>query len=118
MSVSYCPSTGVASLSIQTVEMVLAGMQINPRLVGAYKKLLLQDPCSYCGAPADVQDHIVARRRGGTNEWDNLTGSCTYCNTFKSARSLLGFLGYRRSGLREQIEVLLAERVAWGGIGR
>lgn len=73
------------------------------RDLAAYKKLLLGDPCAYCGAPSTVLDHVQARKRGGANDWTNLVGLCALCNTRKSARSILGFLGgeLHRPVLRE-----------------
>lgn len=77
------------------------------------------DPCAYCGEPADVLDHIVPESQYGPNGWENLTAACSLCNTRKSGRSLLGYLGYRR--LREAtdavVEPILAERGDWGRLG-
>lgn len=57
-----------------------------------YADVLLLDPCSYCGAPADTIDHIEPVIDGGTNEWCNLTAACASCNSSKHARPLLIFL--------------------------
>jgi hypothetical protein len=62
------------------------------QLAGEYGTILLGDPCSYCGAPAEHLDHIDPLSREGSPDWDNLTASCVSCNTSKQARSLLGFL--------------------------
>jgi 5-methylcytosine-specific restriction endonuclease McrA len=61
-------------------------------LVVEYGEILLGDPCSYCGAPAEHIDHIDPLARGGSPDWDNLTAACASCNTSKQARPLLGFL--------------------------
>lgn len=57
-----------------------------------YGRILLSDPCSYCGGPGGVLDHITPVVAGGTNDWHNLTSSCRTCNSRKSKRSLLTFL--------------------------
>lgn len=64
--------------------------------IGAYKRALVADVCSYCGGPAEMLEHIDAKSRGGGNEWDNLTGACHSCNWKKKSQSLLGFLGSRQ----------------------
>jgi len=60
-----------------------------------YRAVLLNDPCSYCGAPAAAIDHVTPRRRhsklprlsnrlaviAGLDNWDNLTAACSRCNT-------------------------------------
>jgi hypothetical protein len=58
----------------------------------SYPAILMGDPCSYCGAPAEHIDHIVPLARGGSGDWDNLTASCAACNLSKSAKSLLDFM--------------------------
>lgn len=57
--------------------------------------VLLRDPCAYCGGVATALDHIVARSRGGQDEWENLTAACAACNGAKRERSLLSFLALR-----------------------
>ncbi len=57
-----------------------------------YVRILLSDPCSYCGAPMRHVDHITALARGGSGEWNNLTAACSACNFSKSASSVLEFL--------------------------
>lgn len=54
-----------------------------------YADILLNDPCSYCGGPADTIDHITPTTRGGTSEWSNLTAACMRCNQSKRNRPLL-----------------------------
>lgn len=64
-----------------------------------YIAMLLKDPCSYCGRPGvtTVIDHIE-RGRGGT--WENLTAACRACNSGKSKRSMLHYIGLRPWELR------------------
>lgn len=56
------------------------------------REVLARDPCSYCGGPVEVIDHIHPSARGGANDTTNLTGACRACNASKSAKSLLTFL--------------------------
>lgn len=60
-----------------------------------YARLLVNDPCSYCGGPAGTIDHIEP---GDNNEWDNLTAACHSCNSRKRTRPLLVFLALRTPG--------------------
>jgi HNH endonuclease len=59
-----------------------------------YAIILIGDPCSYCGRPAEAVDHITAVAKSGPNHWTNLTASCKSCNSKKRTRSLLGFLAW------------------------
>ena len=54
-----------------------------------YAAVLLGDPCSYCGGPADTIDHIEPTVFGGSQGWENLTAACRSCNSRKNANSLL-----------------------------
>jgi hypothetical protein len=47
--------------------------------------------CIYCGAAAEVVDHIIAKRRGGTDRDENLAASCGTCNAAKRDQSLEQF---------------------------
>lgn len=55
----------------------------------AYIDVLLNDPCSYCGGPAEHLEHIEPRSLGGPHDWTNLTASCGPCNRSKGNRLLL-----------------------------
>lgn len=50
-------------------------------------------PCSYCGDPATVIDHVVPLSRGGTNELANLAPACAPCNGSKGAKLLSEWTG-------------------------
>lgn len=43
--------------------------------------------CQYCGDEATAVDHVIARSRGGTNEWENLVAACKPCNSKKGNRT-------------------------------
>jgi 5-methylcytosine-specific restriction endonuclease McrA len=58
----------------------------------AYGRLLLRDPCAYCGVAATAIDHIDPLVGGGAAHWDNLTAACGPCNSAKHATPLLLFL--------------------------
>lgn len=45
-------------------------------------------PCSYCGRPADMTDHVIPRSRGGTDDPSNLVPSCGPCNSSKRDQTL------------------------------
>lgn len=84
----------------------------------AYLRLVLGDPCCYCGAPSAVLDHVTPKVRDGSDQWSNLTASCSRCNLQKRALSLLGFLGWRNHEReREQALALEAEAKRLRGFG-
>lgn len=80
-----------------------------------WQRVLMADPCAYCGAPACGTDHIVARSRGGTNDWTNLTGTCNRCNSGKRTKSLLAYLGFRMYA--PEWRALEEKRGVWNGVG-
>ncbi len=57
-----------------------------------YIEILKGDPCVYCGKPYETTEHIIAVKRGGTGEWDNLSSACTSCNSSKGKKHLLQFM--------------------------
>jgi 5-methylcytosine-specific restriction endonuclease McrA len=57
-----------------------------------YARLILNDPCAYCGEVATSIDHIVAISAGGGSGVDNLAPACRSCNSGKRDRPLLQFL--------------------------
>lgn len=65
--------------------------------LGAYYRTLRVDPCAYCGGRAGEIDHIHPRSEGGANHWENYAAICATCNASKGAKSVLGFLGWRRA---------------------
>ena len=66
-----------------------------PKEAEPYLRLLLVDPCSYCGLPADTVDHIEPLQGGGDSSSANLTAACRSCNASKSDTPLLIWLARR-----------------------
>jgi len=62
------------------------------------RKILLKDPCVYCGAPATEIVHIQPFALGGMHDWSNRAPSCFRCNRSKSNKPLLRFLLEQRIG--------------------
>lgn len=55
------------------------------------------EACVACGSDANlVEDHVVPRRRGGTNDPSNIQLLCWSCNSAKSARPWETFLQRER----------------------
>lgn len=50
------------------------------------------DPCVYCGAPAENVDHIQPRAAGGSDHWGNKAPTCFWCNQAKGTQNVLLFL--------------------------
>lgn len=81
--------------------------RINDFELGKYYRALRADPCAYCGETGGVIDHVVPRSVGGENHWQNYTGVCQSCNSSKSNKPLLAFMGWRRAA---------REFVAWDSL--
>jgi len=47
--------------------------------------------CVLCGAAATDVDHVVPRRRGGTDDWSNLRSLCHPCHSRKTVLHDGGF---------------------------
>lgn len=58
----------------------------------SYVRLIINDPCVYCGGAAEAIDHIHPSSQGGGGTWDNLAPACMSCNSSKRDQDLLGFL--------------------------
>lgn len=55
------------------------------------KEVFLRDKftCQYCGRKAQdlTLDHVVPRRQGGGNAWENVVAACNRCNLRKAGRT-------------------------------
>lgn len=74
---------------------------------------MFQGHCAYCGCAIryeDMQvDHIIAKRRGGTDEIGNLFPACRSCNHYKSTQSIEAF----RDTVSKMPEVLMRDSVTY-----
>lgn len=61
-----------------------------------WKKVLLSDPCVYCGGVSVEADHIFPFARGGDHDWHNRAPACLACNRSKNDIPLLKFMMRRR----------------------
>ena len=63
-----------------------------PQLKLSRRSILARDnyACQYCGQRSGdlTVDHVVPRRLGGANTWDNLVCCCRACNTRKGDKTL------------------------------
>jgi len=68
-----------------------------PQLKLSRRSVLARDnyTCQYCGHRGGdlTVDHVIPRRLGGPNTWDNLVACCKKCNTKKGDKTLAQ-LGY------------------------
>jgi 5-methylcytosine-specific restriction endonuclease McrA len=44
--------------------------------------------CAYCHGPANSVDHVVPRKRNGSDTSENLVAACSSCNSEKNDREL------------------------------
>lgn len=78
-------------------------------LGGGYRS---NDPCAYCGWPADSWDHIEPVGRGGSAASSaNVTRACKSCNMKKGNLSLLKFFVFK--DIRGSHPVLVRQRKLW-----
>jgi 5-methylcytosine-specific restriction endonuclease McrA len=63
-----------------------------PRVRLTKREILRRDSytCQYCGKHSArlTVDHVMPRRLGGTQWWDNLVAACSSCNHRKGGRTL------------------------------
>lgn len=63
-----------------------------PQIKLSRRSILARDnyTCQYCGHKSSdlTVDHIIPRRLGGGNTWDNLVACCKKCNTKKGDKTL------------------------------
>lgn len=63
--------------------------------------------CSYCGSTVDLHmDHLIPKRKGGSDSSDNIVWSCPSCNSSKRDRDVIRWL--QSKGM--QPSILLARR--------
>lgn len=76
----------------------------------AWRKLIADDPCHYCGtttAESYEDDHYVSIANGGTDHWWNIVRACWWCNRSKGAMN-----GDEFSSLHRQMPSDQAQDVA------
>ena len=72
------------------------GMDAIDRLLAVeYRKAITGDPCRYCGAPGEHDDHKLPLARGGTDHFWNLHRTCRECNQRKHLMTHEEFLASR-----------------------
>ncbi len=74
-----------------------------------WRRLLLNEPCVYCGQAAETIDHIVPQSTGGASSPANLTPACASCNNQKGSMPLVLFLVHYPIGGR-RVRSKLQER--------
>lgn len=57
------------------------------------QRLIKEDICAYCGAPADQWEHIIPRSRGGPDTFHNEVRACKKCNLAKRDRDPFEWYG-------------------------
>jgi len=78
------PELGRASSSRRRMR-AKAGMTAQDRKESVeWRKLIADDPCFYCGAAGEHDDHYISLANGGTDHWWNLVRACAPCNFRKN----------------------------------
>jgi 5-methylcytosine-specific restriction endonuclease McrA len=57
-----------------------------------FARVVLRDPCVYCGERGGTLDHIEPTSLGGANHWSNMASACALCNSSKRHTRLLLYL--------------------------
>jgi 5-methylcytosine-specific restriction endonuclease McrA len=76
--------------------------------LGAWSRIVRNDPCSFCGRAGGTADHIVPQDplvpdpAYGKYTWFNLAGACESCNASKGNSDLITFL-YVRASVRPRL---------------
>jgi hypothetical protein len=56
----------------------------------------LPQECVFCGSKAELQvDHLIPRKRGGSDSADNMVWSCRSCNSSRSDKGIFEWLGLK-----------------------
>lgn len=52
-----------------------------------------KNSCAYCGKRADTVDHVIPKKHGGTNSYENCVAACLRCNSKKADKFIkeIGF---------------------------
>ena len=83
--------------------------------------------CLYCGATYQngarlSVDHVISRKRKGTDEFTNLVTACVPCNRDKAHFSLGAYLfelkdrGLEITGIAERVESACATPIDWDAV--
>ena len=85
--------------------------------------------CVYCGATYQngarlSVDHVISRKRGGSDLYDNLVCACLTCNKDKAHFSLGAYLyelrdrGQDTAGIAERVEAQRLSPIDWAAVER
>lgn len=77
-----------------------------------WRRVMLHDPCVYCGGQATTSDHIQPASTGGSAHWSNRAPACQRCNVEKAATGLLQFLVARQPRRWRPVSPLMAQATA------
>lgn len=71
-------------------------MNVGPLADDERLKLVLPQACAYCGGREHLSvDHLVPRKKGGSNSGENMVWACRTCNSSKGAADALEWLARR-----------------------
>jgi len=57
----------------------------------------LPQECVFCGSREELQiDHLIPRKRGGSDSADNIVWSCRSCNSSRGDRGIFEWLGLKK----------------------
>lgn len=92
---------------------------MGPADVQRWKAAVKRDPCSYCGGPGGIRDHVVSVATGGTDAWWNAAGICSLCNNRKGKLSVMAHLLWQAwrpeiMDLRAQLDAVVRDVRAVG----
>lgn len=87
--VQFCKDSGQKPYTLVSMAMALAKRGYGARWQRLRRMYLRQHPvCVLCGRPATDVDHILPKRRGGSDDESNLQALCPDCHARKTNQEM------------------------------
>ena len=91
------PEVGRVKSARRRIKVKISMSSLDLALSVDYRRAIANDPCFYCGAPGEHDDHYVSLANGGTDHWWNLVRACQWCNLSKGPKNGDEFIAFLSS---------------------